>query len=115
MAKENKKDRQMDIQAMMEVYAKLAIPGPPHKLLESMEGFWHTKTRCWTEPEKPPMESEGTCEQKMLLGGRFLQQVFNGDMMGKPFHWHWNGRVRQPYRAVCFDLDGFHGYRHLFF
>jgi len=85
MAKENNKDRQMDIQAMMEVYAKLAIPGPPHKLLESMEGIWHTKTRCWMEPEKPPMESEGTCEQKMLIGKRFLQQVFNGDMMGSPF------------------------------
>jgi hypothetical protein len=31
------------------------------------------------------MESEGTCEQKMLLGGRFLQQEFTGDMMGSPF------------------------------
>jgi hypothetical protein len=85
MKKENIKNSQMDMQAMMEVYAKLAIPGPPHQLLASMEGVWQTKTRCWTEPGKPPVESTGTSEQKMLLGGRFLQQVFTGEMMGKPF------------------------------
>ena len=28
----------MDTQAMMDVYAKLAIPGPPHRLLASMGG-----------------------------------------------------------------------------
>jgi len=38
------------------------------------------------EPNKPPMESTGTCEQKMLLGGRFLQQEFTGDMMGSAFN-----------------------------
>lgn len=85
MAKENKQTEETDMQSMMEVYEKLATPGPPHQLLESMAGIWHTKTRCWMEPETPPVESEGTCEQKMLLGGRFLQQVFNGDMMGIPF------------------------------
>jgi hypothetical protein len=31
------------------------------------------------------METTGTCEQKMLLGGRFLQQEFTGDMMGSTF------------------------------
>ena len=45
MKKENVKNSQMDMQAMMEVYAKLAIPGPPHQLLASMEGVWQTKTR----------------------------------------------------------------------
>jgi hypothetical protein len=85
MDKENQKNSQMDMQAMMEVYANLAVPGPPHKLLANMEGIWQTKTRCWPEPGKPPMESTGTCEQKMILEGRFLQQVFNGEMMGNPF------------------------------
>ena len=37
------------------------------------------------EPSKPPMESTGTAEMKMLLDGRFLQQEFTGDMMGQPF------------------------------
>jgi len=84
MAKE-KKATQMDPQAMMEVYKKLATPGEPHKLLASMAGSWTTKTKHWMEPKKPPMESTGTCEQKMLLEGRFLQQECTGEMMGSPF------------------------------
>ena len=85
MAKENNQESKMDIQAMMEVYKKLGTPGAPHKVLASMAGSWITKTKSWMEPNKPPMESTGTCEQKMLLGGRFLQQEFSGEMMGSTF------------------------------
>jgi hypothetical protein len=85
VAKEKKQEKQMDPQAMMEVYQKLATPGEPHKQLASMEGSWTTKTKSWMEPNKPPMESNGSCEQKMLLDGRFLQQECTGEMMGQPF------------------------------
>jgi hypothetical protein len=85
MAKEKKQEGKMAMRAMMEVYQKLGIPGAPHKLLASMAGSWNTKLRSWPEPKKPPMESTGTCEQKIVLGGRFLQQEFTGDMMGNPF------------------------------
>ena len=84
-ADEGKHEGQMDMQAMMQVYEKLAIPGEPHKLLASMAGNWATKTKSWMDPSKPPMESTGSCEQKMLLDGRFLQQECTGDMMGQPF------------------------------
>jgi hypothetical protein len=75
----------MDMQTMMDVYDRLGTPGAPHKMLASMAGSWKTKTKSWMEPNKPPMESTGTCEQKMLLGGRFLQQEFTGEMMGRTF------------------------------
>jgi hypothetical protein len=81
---ENQKSK-MDIEAMMEVYKKLAIPGAPHKLLAGMAGSWATKVKTCMEPNKPPLESTGTSEQKMILGGRFLQQEFTGEMMGRPF------------------------------
>lgn len=82
MAEEQPK---MDMQAMMEKFEKQATPGEPHKQLASMEGKWDTKTKSWMEPNKPPMESMGSCEQKMILGGRFLKQKCTGDMMGKTF------------------------------
>ncbi|MGH8538282.1 MAG: DUF1579 domain-containing protein [Gammaproteobacteria bacterium] len=85
MAQNQKAEKPMDPQGMMEVYAKLATPGEPHKLFASLAGSWTTKTKEWMEPNKPPMESTGTAEMKMLLGGRFLYQEFNGNMMGKPF------------------------------
>src|SRR6266852_9004741 len=83
-AKEKKQSKQMDPQAIMEVYKKLATPGEPHKLFASLAGSWETKTKEWMEPGKPPTESTGSAEMKMLLDGRFLYQEFNGNMMGQP-------------------------------
>ena len=85
MAKDKKPEKQMDPQAMMEVYQKLATPGEPHKLFASLAGSWTTKTKEWMEPGKPPTESTGTAEMKMLLDGRFLYQEYNSQMMGQPF------------------------------
>jgi hypothetical protein len=85
MEKEKKEKGKMDMQAITNLYKKLGTPGAPHKLLASMAGSWNTKIKSWMEPNKPPMESTGNCEQKMILGGRFLQQEFTGDMMGSPF------------------------------
>jgi hypothetical protein len=74
-----------DPQAEMELYKKLATPGEPHKLLASLAGSWTTKTKEWMEPGKPPVESTGSAEMKMLLDGRFLQQEYSGQMIGQPF------------------------------
>src|SRR5438445_10351611 len=84
MAKEKQPD-QMDMQAMMDPYKKLATPGELDKQLASLAGTWATKTKEWMDPSKPPMESTGTCEEKVLLDGRFLQQECTGDMMGQSF------------------------------
>jgi hypothetical protein len=80
-----KQESKMDMQAMMEIYKKVGTPGEPHKLLARLEGSWTTRSRGWMEPDKPPMESIGACEQKLILGGRYLRQEYTGDMMGAPF------------------------------
>jgi Protein of unknown function (DUF1579) len=85
VATEKKAEKPMEPQAMMEIYAKLAQPGEPHKLFATLAGSWTTKTKEWMEPGKPPTESTGSAEMKMLLGGRFLYQEFTGQMMGRPF------------------------------
>ncbi|MGQ0810383.1 MAG: DUF1579 domain-containing protein [Nitrospiraceae bacterium] len=85
LAKDKKSEKQMDPQAMMEAYQKLATPGEQHKQLAGLAGSWTTKTKEWMEPGKPPTESSGTVEMKMVLDGRFLQQEFTGEMMGHPY------------------------------
>ena len=85
MAKDKKPAKEMDPQAMMEVWKKMAMPGEPHKLFASLAGSWTTTTKEWMEPGKPPSESTGTAEMKMLLDGRFLYQEYNAQMMGQPF------------------------------
>jgi hypothetical protein len=79
------KDKGIDMQKIMETYAKAGTPGEPHKLFGKLEGSWTTISRSWVAPDRPPVESSGTCEQKMVLEGRYLQQIYTGDMMGKPF------------------------------
>lgn len=85
IAKDKKHEKQMDPQAMMEVYMKLATPGEPHKLFAGLAGSWTTQTKEWMEPGKPPTEATGSADLKMLLGGRFLQQEYNSTMMGQPY------------------------------
>jgi hypothetical protein len=85
LAKEEKQQKQMDPQAMMEVWKKLGTPGEPHKLFSTLAGSWTTTTKEWMVPGKPPTESSGTAEMKMLLDGRFLYQEYNGQMMGQSF------------------------------
>src|SRR5512137_1501695 len=82
---EKKQEGTVSAQEMMEIYQRLATPGAPHKMLAKLAGSWTTKTTAWMEPNKPPVEGHGTCEQKMLLDGRYLQQEYAGEMMGDPF------------------------------
>lgn len=85
MAKEKKHEKHLDEKAMMELWQKAAQPGEPHKLFATLAGSWTTQTKEWMEPGKPPAESTGTAELKMLLDGRFLYQEYNGQMMGQPY------------------------------
>jgi hypothetical protein len=85
LAKDKKGEKPMDPQAMTELWKKLAMPGEPHKLFASIAGSYTTHTKEWMEPGKPPVESDGASESKMLLDGRFLYQEYHSQMMGQPF------------------------------
>ena len=78
----------MDMQETMEAYQKLAIPGEPHKMMARWEGSWDIRMKSWMEPDQPPVESKGTAEYRTILGGRFLQEEIQSEMMGSPY----NGR-----------------------
>jgi hypothetical protein len=70
---------------MMEAMMKAATPGEPHKKLSEFAGTWNTKLSMWMAPGAPPMSTEGTTESKLIMGGRYLEQRFNGNFMGMPF------------------------------
>lgn len=72
-------------QAMMEAWQKAGTPGEPHKRLADMAGSFDTVTRTWMTPGAQPMESKGKSENKLIWDGRFLQQEYKGEMMGKGF------------------------------
>lgn len=76
----------LDLQAATAIYEKVGTPGAPHRLLARLAGSWTTQMKSWMEPGQPPMVSAGRCENKMILGGRYLLQEYTGDMMGTTFH-----------------------------
>lgn len=71
---------------MMKQMEALAAPGPEHEMLATMAGEWSAETKChMSGPDAPPTVSKGTTKAKMILGGRYLQEEFSGEMMGKKF------------------------------
>jgi uncharacterized protein DUF1579 len=75
----------MDEKAMMEAWMKVATPSEAHKWLEPVVGTWDAKITMWMAPGAPPQESTGKSENKWVLGGRFVEQRYEGNFMGQPF------------------------------
>lgn len=81
-------------------------PGPAHKALEPLVGEWNAEVKMWMAPDAPPMTSKGTSKNTWALKDRYVQQEFNGEFMGKPFHgvsFTGYDNVRQKYRSVWLD------------
>ena len=74
-----------DEKAMMDAMMKAGTPGQPHKKLEPMVGSFDVKAKMWMDPSKPAEESTGKSENKWVLGNRFVQQSYEGTVMGQPF------------------------------
>ena len=72
-------------QEMQKKMEAAAAPGPGHKVLDAMAGNWKAEVKCWMEPGGSPQVSQGTAKASWTLNGRFLEQEFHGEMMGKPF------------------------------
>lgn len=71
--------------AAMEAMQKAMTPGPQHKLLNGMVGTWDAKVSMWMSPDAKPTVTKGTTTNRWILGGRYLEQKFSGNMMNMPF------------------------------
>src|SRR5262249_30297250 len=81
-------------------------PGAAHKALEPLVGEWSAEVKMWMAPDGPPTISKGTAKSTWTLKERFVQEEFNGEFMGKPFHgisFTGYDNVRQKYRSVWLD------------
>jgi len=74
-----------DEKKMMEAMAMASTPGEQHKKLAALAGTWDVKVRMWMKPGDPPAESSGTATRSAILGGRYLEEKFDGTFMGQPF------------------------------
>src|SRR6187401_2277448 len=76
---------EVDQQEMLKKMEAAGTPGPAHKALEALVGNWKAEVKCWQEPGSSPNVSQGTAKTSWILNGRFLEEEFQGEMMGKPF------------------------------
>ena len=72
-----------EMAAMDEAMAKAAAPGAAHEYLAQFEGTWRAQMRMFVGGET--LEGRGTARSEMVLGGRFLQTTFKGELMGQNF------------------------------
>jgi hypothetical protein len=70
---------------MMKKVEAAGKPGPGHQALNALEGNWKAEVKCWMEPGGSPEVSQGTAKASWKFNGRFLEEEFHGQMMGKPF------------------------------
>lgn len=75
-----------DQEEMMKKWMAVATPGPEHKALEALVGDWEVASKWWMAPDAPPDESKGTSKVRSILGGRFVQEDYDGQFMGRPMH-----------------------------
>ena len=75
----------VDSATAMKAMMEAGTPGNEQAMLAKSNGRWKAETIMWMSPDAPPMKSTGTVDNKMIMGGRYQQMTFKGDMMGQPF------------------------------
>ena len=94
------------MEELMKKAEAACTPGAAHKLLEPLVGDWNAEVKMWMAPDAPPTITKGTAKSTWALKGRFVQQEFTGEFMGKPFSgisFTGYDNVRQKYRNVWID------------
>ncbi|MBF4517034.1 DUF1579 domain-containing protein [Flavobacterium sp. ANB] len=75
----------LDSVAQMKAWAAYATPGNPHKMMADEIGTWNCDMTFWSEANAKPQKATSTANIKMILGGRYQEANYQGQMMGQPF------------------------------
>lgn len=75
----------VDSATEMKAWMDYATPGEMHNMLAASNGTWNCETTMWMNSDAAPIKSTAKMVNKMVLGGRYQQSTYSGDMMGMPF------------------------------
>lgn len=78
-------EKPRDSVAEMQAWNAYMTPGEPHKLMAEETGTWTADMTFWHGPGAPAEKAKSTAEVKMILGGRYQEMNYKGNMMGMPF------------------------------
>lgn len=90
-----------EIAAEMEAWQKAGEPGMHHEHLAKLVGTWEAETKFWSDPTAEPMVMPATMEYRMIMNGRYLEEIITSEFMGQPF----NGRGLYGYDNITNKLQ----------
>jgi len=74
----------LDSVAEQKAWEAYMTPGKAHKMMADETGTWTCDMTFWHE-EGEPMKATYTAVNKMIMGGRYQQTNYTGNMMGMSF------------------------------
>ncbi len=74
----------VDTAAMNKAWADYMTPGESHQMLAKANGKWDAEISFYYNPDSPSV-NKTVCESKMILGGRYQQSTYAGNIDGMPF------------------------------
>lgn len=63
---------------MMEKWAAAMTPTENHEFLANMAGDWIVTMKTWMDPSAEPEISKGKSSTKMIMGGRYMEEMYSG-------------------------------------
>ncbi len=75
----------LDSVAQMKAWQDYSSPSKVHEMIASWNGIWNAENTQWMDSKAPPAITKGTATNKMILGGRFQEMNYKGEIMGMPF------------------------------
>lgn len=74
----------MDTAGMDKAWAAYMTPGDVHQMIAKANGKWNAEISFYMNPDSPSV-SKAVCENKMILGGRYQESSYKGNIEGMPF------------------------------
>lgn len=72
-------------QQWADAMAAFRTPGEPHARLAAREGSWNVAGRMWYGADEPAQGFSATSRIKAILGGRFILEKIEGNLLGEAF------------------------------
>jgi len=69
----------------MQKWTAYMTPGDMHQMLAKTDGTWNEDMTMWQDPKAPPQKMTATCENKMVMGGRYQESRHSGSFNNMPF------------------------------
>lgn len=74
----------VDSATEMKAWMETATPTEAHRLLAKSDGKWKGESTMWSYAGAEPMKSTVEMNNRMIMGGRYQETKFKGEMMGMP-------------------------------